>query len=88
MQVYEKLPGHVGFDTVPSWWPLPWVALAGLLTAFAIQRRLQFAGIQVIVLPIRVWDRARAAAPRRFPIPSQPRGRVTPDAVWRHAPPV
>jgi len=30
-------------------------------TAFAIQRRLQFAGIQVIVLPIRVWDQSRAA---------------------------
>ena len=28
-------------------------------TAFAIQRRLQFAGIQVVVLPIRVWDRVR-----------------------------
>jgi hypothetical protein len=26
-------------------------------TAFAIQRRLQFAGVQVIVLPIRVWER-------------------------------
>ena len=29
-------------------------------TAFAIQRRLQFLGIQVIVLPIRVWERAVA----------------------------
>jgi len=38
VQVYEKLPGHLGFDTVPMWWPLPWLALAGLLTAIAIQR--------------------------------------------------
>jgi len=30
-------------------------------TAFSIQRRLQFAGIQVIVLPIRVWERTKAA---------------------------
>ena len=30
-------------------------------TAFSIQRRLQFAGIQVIVMPIRVWDRAQLA---------------------------
>ena len=30
-------------------------------TAFSIQRRLQFAGIQVIVMPIRVWDRAVVA---------------------------
>jgi len=30
-------------------------------TSFAIQRRLQFAGVQVIVLPIRVWERARSS---------------------------
>jgi amino acid transporter len=28
-------------------------------TAFAIQRRLQFMGIQVIILPIRVWETTR-----------------------------
>lgn len=36
--VYTDLAGDLGFDTVPSWWPLPWLALAGILTAFAIQR--------------------------------------------------
>ncbi len=30
-------------------------------TAFSIQRRLQFNGIQVVILPIRVWDHVRAA---------------------------
>jgi hypothetical protein len=30
-------------------------------TAFSIQRRLQFSGIQVIILPIRVWEKRRAA---------------------------
>jgi amino acid transporter len=30
-------------------------------TAFSIQRRLQFNGIQVIILPIRVWERRRVA---------------------------
>jgi hypothetical protein len=30
-------------------------------TAFSIQRRLQFSGIQVIILPIRVWEKLRAA---------------------------
>ena len=30
-------------------------------TAYVIQRRLQFAGIQVIILPIRVWGPRRAA---------------------------
>jgi H+/Cl- antiporter ClcA len=34
--VYEDLPHHAGYHTAPEWWPLPWVALAGLLTAFAI----------------------------------------------------
>jgi H+/Cl- antiporter ClcA len=34
--VYEKLPGEVGYHTVPLWWPLPWVAIAGLLTAVAV----------------------------------------------------
>ena len=34
----EDLPGELGYHTVPLWWPLPWVALAGLLTAFAIVR--------------------------------------------------
>lgn len=30
-------------------------------TAFSIQRRLQFGGIQVIILPIRVWEKERFA---------------------------
>jgi len=28
-------------------------------TAFAVQRRLQFTGVQVIILPIRVWEQTR-----------------------------
>jgi len=36
--VYQDLPGDLGYDTAPWWWPLPWLALAGLLTAFAIER--------------------------------------------------
>jgi len=30
-------------------------------TAFSIQRRLQFVGVQVIILPIRVWESRHAA---------------------------
>ena len=37
-EVYDDLPGRLGFETMPSWWPLPWLVLAGLLTAFAIER--------------------------------------------------
>ena len=36
--VYEDLPGKLGFESTPAWWPLPWLALAGLLTAVAIER--------------------------------------------------
>ena len=37
-EVYDDLPGRLGFDVEPWWWPLPWLALAGLVTAFAIER--------------------------------------------------
>ncbi len=36
--VYDDLPPDLGFDSVPWWWPLPWLALAGALVTFAIQR--------------------------------------------------
>jgi H+/Cl- antiporter ClcA len=36
--VYEDLPEAAGYDTAPVWWSLPWLALAGLLTAIAIDR--------------------------------------------------
>src|SRR5262249_28175968 len=50
-------------------------------TAFAIQRRLQFQGAQVVVLPIRAWERTRVAGPwfrRGAQRPTRPsRGRRT-----------
>ena len=46
--VYETLPKHLGYtavtpgdlghSTIPWWYPLPWLALAGFLTAIAITR--------------------------------------------------
>ena len=36
--VYQDLPHHAGYDKAPEWWPLPWLLLAGLLTAFAVVR--------------------------------------------------
>ncbi len=36
--VYEDIPDALGYDVAPSWWPLPWLAIAGLLTAFAVER--------------------------------------------------
>jgi amino acid transporter len=52
-------------------------------TAFSIQRRLQFLGVQVVVLPIRVWERSTRRAGdggadgprRRASLPGAIRGR-------------
>jgi chloride channel protein, CIC family len=36
--VFKDLPGELGFAAVPTWWPLPILALAGVVVAFAIVR--------------------------------------------------
>ena len=37
--VFVDLPRDLGYDNgAPVWWPLPWLAIAGLITAFAIER--------------------------------------------------
>ncbi len=36
--VYTDLPKGLGFDTAPWWWPIPVLAIAGLVIAFAIVR--------------------------------------------------
>jgi H+/Cl- antiporter ClcA len=36
--VYDDLPGGLGFSTVPWWWPLPVLAVAGAVIAFAVAR--------------------------------------------------
>jgi H+/Cl- antiporter ClcA len=35
--VFENLPDALGFDSVPTWWPVPVLALSGLLTGCAIR---------------------------------------------------
>ncbi len=35
--LFTDLPKTLGFDSAPVWWPLPLLALSGLLTAFAIR---------------------------------------------------
>ena len=37
-EVYRTLPSGLGFDSVPWWWPLPVMAVAGVLAAVAIIR--------------------------------------------------
>ena len=34
--VYHDLPGELGFAAAPWWWPLPVMAVAGVLTAVAV----------------------------------------------------
>ena len=36
--VFQDLPSGLGFDTVPTWWPLPVLAVAGVIIAFAVAR--------------------------------------------------
>ena len=36
--LYESLPGDLGFDSAPWWWPLPLLVVGGLIVALAIQR--------------------------------------------------
>jgi chloride channel protein, CIC family len=36
--LFEDLPGELGFSAPPAWWPIPLVAVSGLLTALAITR--------------------------------------------------
>jgi len=36
--LYTSLPGALGFDGAPLWWPFPLLALSGLLVALSIQR--------------------------------------------------
>ena len=35
--IYGTLPGELGFNSPPVWWPLPWLALSGLLVALTIR---------------------------------------------------
>ena len=35
--VYDDLPGAFGFGSMPAWWPVPVLAIAGLLTGLAIR---------------------------------------------------
>jgi H+/Cl- antiporter ClcA len=35
--IYSTLPGELGFSHEPLWWPLPWLALLGLIVALIIR---------------------------------------------------
>jgi chloride channel protein, CIC family len=42
--IYDKLPGQLGFDHQPLWWPVPVCGIAGLIVAAAILRLPGFGG--------------------------------------------
>src|SRR3954453_6795573 len=60
--VYQELPGDLGYHAVPEWWPLPWVAVAGLLTGFAVTRLPGHGGH----VPV---DGLKAGGPQTTPVP-------------------
>jgi H+/Cl- antiporter ClcA len=35
--VYQSLPAAVGFRQAPTWWPVPWLVLAGLLVGLTLR---------------------------------------------------
>src|SRR6185503_21388391 len=36
--LFDDLPGWLGFSSPPTWWPIPLLAVSGVLTALAILR--------------------------------------------------
>jgi hypothetical protein len=36
--IYHSLPDAFGYDSPPDWWPLPFLAIAGVVVAFAVVR--------------------------------------------------
>src|SRR3954464_2528770 len=36
--VFDDLPDALGYDSVPVWWPLPILGIAGVIVALAIER--------------------------------------------------
>ena len=36
-ELFQDLPGQLGLESTPAWWPLPILVLSGLLTALAIK---------------------------------------------------
>ena len=75
--VFTTLPGDLGFDSQPSWWPIPFLALSGLLVALTIRYLPGTAGhkpaegfkasgaVQPIELPGHRHRVVRDAQPRR-----------------------
>jgi H+/Cl- antiporter ClcA len=35
--VYQKLPGHLGFDKTPDWWPIPLLFIAGAIVGCIVK---------------------------------------------------
>src|SRR4051794_3857713 len=61
--LYQDLPSGLGYEKAPAWWPLPILAVAGLLVAVTI-RRLPGQGGES---PVDGFQAGRVAAPITIP---------------------
>ena len=78
--LFTDLPSGLGFDSPPIWWPLPLLAISGLLVALCIRslpgncghspsggssRVRRRCRSSCLVLRLRRWRSAPCSAPRR-----------------------
>ena len=87
--LFERLPADLFDGAAPAWWPVPWLALCGLLVALTIRHLpghgRPLAGPRLLR---RWWAAGRQVPPRRgagLPRHAQPRRRAWPGgAADRH----
>ena len=68
--VFDTLPGELGFDSQPSWWSIPFLALSGLIVAASIRYLPGTVGPQA---GRGLQDRRRRCSRSSFPASSSPR---------------
>src|SRR4051794_41431070 len=92
--VYGDLPSAIGFSTVPWWWPLPILGIAGVPIAFAIARLPGHGGHR----PAAGLAKGPPTIPAHLPgvllaavagggLGGGPRPQAPPAAPWRGGPP-
>ena len=67
---FTSIPKDLGFDTVPAWWPLPVLAVAGLIVALAIRLFPAEAAIRPPTGSMRRASRRRSSSPASCSPPS------------------
>ena len=88
--VFSDLPDALGYDTMPTWWPIPVLVLAGIPVAFAIVKlpgkggHVPANGLQMgsITPEHGARGRARRAGDPRPRAGARPRGAAHRDRWW------